>query len=112
MPQEWEDQPDPLPSLLLVWYEYPIPWITGNIFVDGSGSAFRWLWEAVRVGCGVAQVTGREFIGGFYGTLAGDNQTVPREEMVAIARALAVAKKRYHHRAVETGSKLAVILLG
>ena len=79
----------------LVWRGEPMQWLTGDIFVDGSGSAFRWLWEAVRAGWGVAQVTGRVFVGGFYGNLTGDCQTVPRAELVAIARALAVAKKPF-----------------
>ena len=34
-------------------------------------------------------------MGGFYGNLAGESQTVPRAELVAIARALAVAKKPF-----------------
>ena len=79
----------------LVWHGEPLQFLTGDIFVDGSGSTFRWLWEAVRAGWGVAQVTGRDFVGGFYGNLAGESQTVPRAELVAIARALAVAKKPF-----------------
>ena len=48
---------DTLPSIgeeEVVWYGDPCPYLTGDIFVDGSGSTFRWLWEAVRAGWGVA----------------------------------------------------------
>ena len=38
----------------LVWHGEPLQFLTGDIFVDGSGSTFRWLWEAVRAGWGVA----------------------------------------------------------
>ena len=92
----------------------------GDIFVDGSGSTFRWLWEAVRAGWGVAQVTGRTFIGGFYGNLAGDSQTVPRAELVAIARALAVARKPFrivsdhlnHVEAIKKGKAWCLDVMG
>ena len=73
-----------------------IEWIDGNaisaasgdISVDGSGLLFPWLSELSRCGWGVVATCGRQLTAGFYGTLPGDKQTVPRAELWGIYEAL------------------------
>ena len=101
----------PVGPMVYGWYkDVVLPTATGDIAVDGSGLLFPWLPELSRCGWGVVAVNGQNLLGGFYGSLEGYRQTVPRAELWAIYEALRWASRPFriisdHKNHVEAISK-------
>ena len=62
--------------------------ITGTIFTDGSGIKNKHWKKLDRAGWGYAVMNGDVFVGGKYGPVQGQLQTVPRSELIAILKVL------------------------
>jgi len=61
---------------------------SGQIYLDGSAHVYPW-WEALnRAGWSAAQVEDGRLVAALYGTLPGEEQTVPRAELYSLRAVL------------------------
>eukprot|EP00973_Karenia_brevis_P045411 6290497-Karenia_brevis.AAC.1 len=66
----------------------PLAAFTNDVFLDGSGHNYFWLPSLNRAGWSAAQVDQGKLVGAMFGTLPGEEQTVPRAELYALRAVL------------------------
>ena len=66
----------------------PMDCLTQDVFLDGSAHQYPWFPDLCRAGWCAVQCRDGNLVGGFYGTLPGPQQTVPRAELYALRASL------------------------